>query len=94
MRVAKITFCFASVPPSAARAAKQQDPGFEIPISNPGSARIPLTYKGPRAFVSQNMVEARGVEPLSENTSTQTSPGAGGYFGSPRFPRLQASRHA
>ena len=25
------------------------------------------------------MVEARGVEPLSENTSTDLSPGAGGY---------------
>ena len=26
------------------------------------------------------MVEARGVEPLSESTSTETSPGADGYL--------------
>ena len=50
MRVAKITFCFASVPPLAARAAKQQDPGFEILISNPGSARSPCRKKAVRPF--------------------------------------------
>ena len=50
MYVAKITFCFASVPPSAARAAKQQDPGFEILISNPGSARPPCRKKAVKPF--------------------------------------------
>ena len=40
------------------------------------------------------MVEARGIGPLSENTSVKTSPGADGYFGSPRFPYRDASRHA
>ena len=34
------------------------------------------------------LVEARGVEPLSENTSTQTSPGADGYCGTGPVPAL------
>ena len=37
------------------------------------------------------MVEASGVEPLSENNLTGTSPGADGFLG---FPRRSASRHA
>ena len=35
-----------------------------------------VSYQNHRA----NLVEARGVEPLSENTSTGTSPGAFGYL--------------
>lgn len=37
------------------------------------------------------MVEVRGVEPLSESTSSETSPGAGDYLS---FPMPGASRHA
>ena len=33
------------------------------------------------AFPMVIVVEARGVEPLSENASTRTSPGAVGYCG-------------
>ena len=37
------------------------------------------------------MVEVRGVEPLSESTSSETSPGADDYL---NFPMPGASRHA
>ena len=37
------------------------------------------------------MVEVRGVEPLSESTSSGTSPGADDYL---NFPGPGASRHA
>ena len=35
-----------------------------------------VLYQNHRAF----LVEARGVEPLSESTLTETSPGADGYL--------------
>ena len=43
-----------------------------------------------------SLVEARGVEPLSESTSKETSPGAAGCFWESvsLFPSIQASRHA
>ena len=42
------------------------------------------------------LVEMGGVEPPSESTLTEISPGADGYFGDPcrLFPLPKASRHA
>ena len=47
-------------------------------------------------YLRSNMVEARGVEPLSESTLTGSSPGAGGYWRglAPLVPIPAASRHA
>ena len=46
----------------------------------------PDTLLWTRVRVRTILVEMRGVEPLSESTSSGCSPGADGYFGSPKLP--------
>ncbi len=43
-----------------------------------GDTPSPISFSAPASAGA--LVEARGVEPLSENTSLGTSPGADGYF--------------
>ena len=53
-------------------------------------------FFNPNSSSKELMVEARGVEPLSESTLTGSSPGAGGYWRglAPLVPIPAASRHA
>ena len=52
---------------------------------------IGILFFPPKSFSESSLVEARGVEPLSESLSIGFSPGADGLF---RFPFRSAGRQA
>ncbi len=64
-----------------------QRSGFDLERRSKGArTKNPATLKElpdfKRSGLCSDVVEMRGVEPLSESTLTETSPGADGYFDS------------
>ena len=83
------------LPCGAGRVAPLGCPRHSIHYRSRSTPRVGLTKSKklpPYGESFSLLVEARGVEPLSENASKGTSPGADACFGSPRFPSSPVKR--